>query len=91
MNKAFTEQVDSLIDSSISIHRMNGQKLFARRIELSSLGHVRASSKLVEDCVKDCERRNIRCNYNEHTHAFNLQIPLEQVAMNQTQAVKFNR
>lgn len=91
MNQAFSNQVDSLIDSSISISKHNGQRLFARRIELSSLDRQRVSTALIEKCVSECQRRNIRCDYNAHMGAFNLQIQLDTVAMNQAQAAAYLR
>ena len=91
MNQAFSNQVDSLIDSSISINKSNGQRKFARRIELSSLDRQRVSPALIEKCVGECQRRNIRCEYNDHMGAFNLQIELDTVSMSRTQALAYVR
>ena len=89
MNTAFSSQINSLIDSSISINKINGQRMFARRIELSALDRSRATSKLIEECVSECQRRNIRCDYNTHHGAFNLQIDVDKVSLTRAQAAAY--
>lgn len=89
MRDSFQEQLNDLIDSSISIHSHIGQTTFNRLIDLESLGRERITQQLIDGCLGAAQRRNVEIEFCPDFREFALKIDIHLVMMSYSQAKAF--
>lgn len=72
-------QIDSLIKSSDSIHRITKRTKFNRMIPLSDLRMVRATEPLKEKVIRWCNQFNLKAVYSDITRAFHFTLDIDTV------------
>lgn len=84
MKDLYIEQLDSLIESSISIYKQNGQTAFNRMIQVPDTDRV--TPDLIERVKKTGERMNIEIEFSEATRSFHMVIDVHRARLTLTQA-----
>ena len=72
-------QLDSLVESCDSIHRMSKQTKFNRWIPLSDLGMVRATANIKEKVIRWCNLFNLDAVYSDVSRGFHFTLDVDTV------------